>query len=162
MTGPFAEEIILDMWRRGQIQQKAQVCLEETEDWLDARFLVNEMAIEKERAAKARQGVTKSADQMLWQNVATCRQKEKSAGLAFLLNLLVPGLGALYCGGCGMAILHFCGALAMGFLVSIIAAALELGLFQVALTMVAWLIIGAAGYDAAKRHNKTIWDKMPR
>jgi hypothetical protein len=50
----------------------------------------------------------------------------------------------------------------MGFLVSIIAAALELGLFQVALTMVAWLIIGAAGYDAAKRHNKTIWDKMPR
>lgn len=52
-TGPFAEEIILDMWRRGQITLDAQVCLEETEDWLDARFLVNELTTPQRSLAHA-------------------------------------------------------------------------------------------------------------
>lgn len=55
-TGPFAEEIILDMWKRGQITLDAQVCLEQTEDWLDARFLVNELTQERRPAVHGPKG----------------------------------------------------------------------------------------------------------
>lgn len=158
-TGPFAEEIILDMWRRGQITLDAQVCLEETEDWLDAKFLVNEITLEKERAIKSTQNAQKSAEQRQWQSMNECRQNEKSAGTALVLNLLLPGLGALYCGGCGLALLHFGGALAMGFLIGIISSVADLGPFQGVLVLLAWLVIGVAGHDAAKRHNKRLWDK---
>lgn len=152
-TGPFAEEVLLSMWQHGKMQREAQVCQEGTEDWLDGRFVINELELAKESAAKAVQVNLVRTEQRQKEARRVLREKSKSQVGAFFLSWIFPGLGHFYCGYAGQAVLLMLLAVALLFIDFTIVGGLFFFPFAVLLSCL-------AAVSAAKRRNQQLEDEL--
>lgn len=81
------------------------MCAEGTEEWLDAKFLINEMEIAKEQRLQIAQASQARQEQHRVYAQRRLRRESKSRLAAFVLSWLFPGLGHAYCGNWGEALL---------------------------------------------------------
>lgn len=94
VTGPFAEEQLLDLWQRGAVTMDAQVMMEGTEAWVPIGDEINSIQALKPR----RRPVARSYSHAMAQPVRSVR-------MAVGLSLLITGLGHIYAGHVGRGML---------------------------------------------------------
>lgn len=101
ITGPFAEEQLLNMWRSGAITADAHVCLDGTEEWIPIKRELNMIEVFRPKVSAEMRGASV---------LAAARSPAVSYRTAVLLSLLLPGLGHIYAGevGSGIAVMLFC------------------------------------------------------
>lgn len=93
VTGPFAEEQLINLWKAGQVTANAMVRLEGTEEWVhiqDELATLDSLSGKRRRSAGA---VSSGAMEM-----AMAPQSNLSATVAVVLTLLITGTGHFYAG----------------------------------------------------------------
>ena len=137
VAGPFAEEQLVNMWRNGSVTANAQVCLEGSGEWVSIRTELN--AIEASAEAVPMEKRKPTAEAMMMQQMLRASQA-KSAGIAVLISIFIPGGGHMYAGEVGAGIIAL-------FLTAFL---LFFGGF---LALLVWIVCIIDAGNAVKRYN---------
>lgn len=139
VAGPYSAGTVVRRWKAGEFDTEAQICEQGIEEWMVLRYLIDEL--------KHEAGMVTTPPPPIPQIQYVIQKPAYSALLAFLLSLIMPGLGQLYVGRFKEGI-FWLGGMSVLIVGSIVTHAVVIG-FLMALILCLFCAISAAG--AAKR-----------
>lgn len=150
-TGPFAGRVLLEMWEHGSIDAQAQVCEEGTEDWMQARFVVNELEQQREREGKTA-GVQPLPEPVKQPSVL--RRPLSGASTCFIAAMILGGLLLLVVQDGGKEMVF--AALLGGLVILLGVIMLAQGAFVRGLLTILFILLLGMGVVSRMRHEATI------